>query len=213
MSSGLATVKKTSLQPVQPCVATTKAGTPCKRNAQAGSSVCISHKTAAQTAAAVQGAKFPGIYSRSLAGVHKEIVDEVVAQGEYEGLKSTDIEPELALARIELAQMLQAEDYSAKQRLNAIQTIAKVASIAKNLKELDNNAIRAEFVDAIIKAVTFAFHRANAISDPVERAQIFQQEFMAFFPEVEGTPQPFVDGEYTVTENSNGQGEAEVKDK
>lgn len=203
MSSGLATVKKTSLQPVQPCVATTKAGTPCKRNAQAGSSVCISHKTAAQTAAAVQGAKFPGIYSRSLAGVHEEIVNEVIAQGEYEGLKSTDIEPELALARVELAHMLKADDYSAKQRLNAIQTIAKVASIAKNLKELDNNAIRAEFVDAIIKAVTFAFHRANAISDPVERAQIFQQEFMAFFPEVEGTPQPFVNGEYKVMENGS----------
>ena len=207
MSSSLATTKKTSLQPVQPCVATTKAGNLCKRNAEPGSSVCCSHRTPAQTAAVVHGAKFPGLYSRSLVGIRKEIADEVIDQGELDVLKSTDIDGELALARVELAQMLKADNYSSKQHLRAIETIAKVASLAKKLKEMDNNAIRAEFVDAIIKAVTFAFHRANAISDPAERASVFQHEFMAFFPEVEGVSQPFAEGEYTVVDgNGNDEG-------
>jgi len=206
MTSGLAVMKRKASQPAQKCVATTKAGVLCKRNAQQGSTVCASHKTPAQVASVVQGVKFPGIYSRALAGAHQVIAEEVVAQGELEALKSTDIGDELALARVELAQMLKAENYTAKQRLNAITTIAKVANIAERLKKLDNSAIRAEFVDAIIQAVTFAFHRANAITDPVERAQIFQQEFAAFFPEVDGVT-PSMDTEYTVMENGNGQAE------
>lgn len=208
MSSNLASVKSTSLQPVQPCVATTKAGVLCKRKAQPGSTVCRSHKTPAQTASAVTGAKFPGLYSRALVGIRKEIADEVIAEGQLSLLQQTDIEDELALSRIEMAQMLASDDYSAKQHLRALETISKIAATAKKLKEMDNNAIRHEFVTAIISAVTFAFHRANAISDPAERQSVFQHEFMAFFPEVEGTPQPFVNGEYIVTDEGGNGSEA-----
>ena len=202
MTSKLAKIKTTSLQPAQPCGAITKAGALCKHNALPGSSVCNSHKTPAQAASAIARAKFPGLYSRSLVGIRKEIADEVVAQGELLALRSTDIEDELALSRIELAQMLASNEYSAKQHLKAVETIARVASLAKKLKEMDNNAIKSEFVSAVIGAVTFAFHRANSISDPAERAIVFQREFMGFFPEVEGTPEPFSDGtingEYTI---------------
>ncbi len=196
MSSNLALLNARSKR-VGPCVATTKAGNLCKRKAEVGSTVCKSHKTAAQAAAVTTNSKFPGIYARALAGARKTIADVVEAEDELEDIKSTDITNELGLARIELAQMLESDEYSAKQHLKAIETIAKVATLAERLKEMDNNAIKHEFMDAVISAATFAFHRANAISDPAERATIFAHEFQAFFPEVEGE-KPSVDTEVTV---------------
>ena len=199
MSTSLTKMGKNS-QRIGPCVATTKAGGLCKRKAEAGSTVCPSHKTSAQKAAVTSNSKFPGIYARALAGARKQISDTVEAEGEFEDIKSTDITNELGLARIELANMLESDEYSAKQHLKAIETISKVATLAERLKEMDNNAIRHEFVEAVISAVTFAFHRANAISDAAERATIFMREFQAFFPEVEGS-KPFIDTEVTVLPN------------
>ncbi len=185
MPSGLAKLNTASKR-VGPCVATTKAGSLCKHKAQVGSTVCASHKTKAQIASSQKTSKFTGIYARSISGSRKLIADQVMEEGEFEGLKSTDIEQELALGRIELAMMLDSDEYSAKQHFKAIETISKVAVLAKRLKEMDNTAIRHEFVEAVINAVTFAFHRANAISDPAERSTIFMREFQAFFPDVEG---------------------------
>ncbi len=197
MSQGLVALKNRS-QRIGPCVATTKAGSLCKKKALPGSTVCASHKTPAQAASAPARSKFPGLYARALVGARKEIADVVEAEQEFEDLKSTDVTDELALARIELAQMLRSDEYSAKQHLKAIETIAKVATLAERLKDMDNNAIKHEFMEAVINAVTFAFHRANAISDPAERAVIFMHEFQAFFPEVEGDA-PFVDAEVKVS--------------
>lgn len=176
--------KQIAIEDPRQCAGINNQGLPCARKPPHGSKYCLSH-------ASHMVPKF-GIYSHALNSSLKELEAEVFNQGRYEELKKTDLEDELALARLTVMQLINDPFYNTKPtiRLKALETIAKIAKTIKQIAEVDAAALRKEFLDSLLNAVSFAFHAANQYTDPAERTRAFINELALFFPnpdDIEGT--------------------------
>jgi hypothetical protein len=185
------------------CASKTTSGEPCKQYVQKGKPFCNLHIYRASP----KHITASGIYTTSLDKSLRELEAETIAAGRLDDLKRLDLEQELVIARLQLMEILADREgiYGAKARLTAIDTIVKVAKYAKALKEIDANALRRDFLDSIIVAISFAFQRANNMQDPADRSVAFIREMSQFFPDVttEGEVIPLIEGaavEVTPTE-------------
>lgn len=163
------------------CKAVKRDGTPCEAFALPGLDRCAAHAKKRRSS---------GLYARRYALALKEIYDEVEREGELEQLSRTDLEEELRAARIQLMDILGDEEATPRQRLTALEIVSRIVKTAKLIKELDRDAIRKEFMDAILTAVTHAFYMANRLATPSARSEAFIRELMAFFPTVDDSGRP-----------------------
>ncbi len=179
----LVTIRKKSLAPTTKCQATTSGGRSCKKWAIRGSSLCLQHQTKLPNAQpkVSNNSRF-GIYARQLSVAQREIYAEAVRQGVMDDFRRPDLEEELAIARILLADMLAADNLTNSTRLRAIELVSKIAKTAKLIKELDQATLKQDFLSAVMDAINYAFQRANGYTDPAERGRVFVSEFSSFFP-------------------------------
>jgi hypothetical protein len=123
-----------------------------------------------------------GLYHHLVDSSMQQIYAEVEAQGKISELSRPDLEEELKIARVQLIALLKNPNASAGIRLKAMETIQRIAKTAKIMKEIDASALRQEFLDSLLNAVSFAWHRANSISDPADRTRTFVSELAMWFP-------------------------------
>lgn len=171
------------------CTKTTASGEPCKKWALLGKETCNKHiKQAKNLPAPVN--RF-GIYAQQLTDSQKVIYDETARLNLLDEFRKPDLEDELILARIIVADMLNEPDMSNPRRLKALEVLSKITRTAKLIKEYDVAAVKADFMVAIQDAITYAFQRANSYSDPAVRSRVFVDEFASFFP----SQQALIEGE------------------
>jgi hypothetical protein len=180
-----------------PCVGFGSGPQDCQNPTEDGTLRCAYHNKVLSVRMGLgEGPKALGIYGRVLAQGVKELTFEAESQGKIEELKDPNLGNELAAARLLLASIIDEEEMDKSEVMKGLETIAKIARTAKTIAEIDAAALRQEFVDSVVNAAVFAFHRANAAVDPAERSGIFVREFASMFPGIseDGIPN-IVDGE------------------
>lgn len=182
-----------------PCIGFGSNPKECGNPTEDGTLRCAYHNKVLQVRMGLgEGPKALGIYGRVLAQGLKELTFEAESQGKIEELKDPNLGNELAAARLLLASIIDEEEMDKDQVMKGLETIAKIARTAKTIAEIDAAALRQEFIDSVMNAAIFAFHRANAAVDPAERSIIFVREFASMFPGInaDGIPDVF-EGEAT----------------
>jgi len=180
-----------------PCIGFGSNPKECGNSIEDGTLRCSYHNKVLQVRMGLgEGPKALGIYGRVLAQGLKELTFEAESQGKIEELKDPNLGNELAAARLLLASIIDEEEMDKSEVMKGLETIAKIARTAKTIAEIDAAALRQEFIDSVMNAAIFAFHRANAALDPAERSMIFVREFASMFPGIDEDSIPkFLDGE------------------
>ena len=187
MTNLLATRKK-SLKPSTRCLGEVKStGDQCKKWSMVASDYCLKHQ--GSRAVTIHNAPVPepktrfGIYAKNLSQAQQEIRINVAKQGLLDEFKKPDLEDELMISRIILADLLNDEQaVSHTARIRTIETVARIAKIAKHIQDIDQEQVKSDFLNAVINAMNYSFQRANGLEDPAERAKVFVDEFASFFP-------------------------------
>lgn len=144
----------------------------------------------------------------------KNIRKQLTEQPRYiEQLYSPNLDEELAVSRIILAELMQRSDKSMTSQnrdliLKALRLISNIAKIAKEIHIAESSAIHKAFMDEVIIAISQAFTRANSYSRPSDRARIFMQEFTRALPgaaAVNVPTDPVIESE-SVSDSNNGNG-------
>lgn len=188
--TNLAATRKKSLKQSTPCIGIKKNGEPCKKWSLKTSDFCLKHQ--GSRAVVLHDAPLPppatrfGIYAKNLSDAQQEIRINIAKQGLLDDFKKPDLEDELMISRVILADLLDGQgdaQVSNTARIRTIETVARIAKIAKHITEIDQEQVKADFLNAVINAMNYAFHRANGLQDPAERAKVFVDEFASFFPQ------------------------------
>ena len=195
MTNLLATRKK-SLKPPTRCAGTVKStDLPCKKWSMRASDFCQKHQ--GNRAVVLHNAEVPipnsrfGIYAKNLSDAQQEIRINIAKQGLLDEFKKPDLEDELMIARVILADLLNDDTgVTNTARIRTIETVARIAKIAKVIKDIDQEQVKADFLNAVINAMNYSFTRANGMQDPAERAKVFIDEFASFFPAAANKIQP-----------------------
>ena len=100
-----------------------------------------------------------------------------------ERLFSTNLEDELAMARILLMEITKgAKIDNPRLAMRGLKLIAEVAKIAREIQKLEENALKREFITAVMEAISHAFTTANAHQRPSDRARVFMSEITSMLP-------------------------------
>lgn len=162
------------------------------RKAYPGFANCWAHMSRAMRALSKNTSGFVvaqryGFYTRQVYDSIKLLRNQAELNGEADRLYDRNIDEELALARLLLAGWLQQHnqdtDIPLPDLLNCIKLISQVAELAQKIakQEESRGELTPEMLDAIVTAVTHAFHKANLKITPVERAALFSSEIANLF--------------------------------
>jgi hypothetical protein len=186
------------------CEGLTKDGNRCRRGALKGTSECYAHRTSAiaKRGPIPRSLAKMGIYRSQLNQSLLDIAVELEKAGSIEELKKPTLEEELVLSRLQVME-LTSGNAPPGMRLKALELVGRIARTAKQLQEIETAKFKEEFLDSLINAVTFAFHRANILDDPADRNKAFIEELAMFFPQVrpldpqgfEPDPKDIIEGE------------------
>jgi hypothetical protein len=177
-------IKDLRESPVALCAHVNKDLGTCQKPSAPGSTTCTFH-----VATSVGRQSKYGLYSKNIDSSLQLILAEVINQGKYEDLKITDLEDELIISRLQLMSLMQDANARPVIRMKAIETVARIAKTAKLVKEVDANALRQDFLNSVLTAISYSFQRANSLQDPAERARTFIAEMAEFFPAVDNRAQ------------------------
>lgn len=119
-------------------------------------------------------------YRGALTRASRVLLEEAERFGE--DLGTTDLEAELEVARVQLAEILSDEEAPVADRLKALEVVAKIARTARAIQEINAQALRQEFLEALLTAISHAFKEANALPTPEARAKKFIEELTTLFP-------------------------------
>lgn len=121
-----------------------------------------------------------GIYHEDLSSSMQEIKNSVAERNETHKLYDTSILEELQLARVLLITWLRThkddDDIPLKDLLECTNTVTKIAKLALDIQKADQNELSAEQRNRLVTLVSQAFHRANVVDDPAQRAIVFTTE-------------------------------------
>jgi len=178
MVSKVASQKKKALVRLSQCAHIKDTGEQCRAKPLRGQPTCRKHTRHRPTDL--------GIYSTAIDASLRTIASEVESIGKLSELRKTDLEDEIALARLQVMDLMKMEGVPALVRLKALSLVSKIIKDAHKVKEIDAAALNTNFLNSILEAVAYSFHRANAIADPAQRSQIFIRELSLWFPQVTG---------------------------
>ena len=132
-----------------------------------------------------------GLYDGSLSDSLRLLQLKAQQSNKIGQLTDVNITAELALSRLLLSDWLDKHkddtQIPVKDLTDILKTIAQIAKLSQSIGQADEKALSDEVMRAIINSISHAFHKANLLQTPEERAVAFATEIASIFG---GAPDP-----------------------